>query len=373
MKKILILTSLKTGSGHRASSNAIEKKLKDAGYDTKQLNTFETMGKLGNFIEESYIPLTTGLPFVYYIFERFSEYFPNLIHLTMYLLSRKKMYKEIKAYNPDLIISVQCMFTKATSRLLKNKKLDIPFYVGVIDLVNPPSVWKDKDADMSFVPTKVIRKKYIEEDIDEKSVDVNHTLVYFNRYSVDRKSYYEAHTPKTIASVRSVPLSNLAKEALKFEKEYQKKFAIESNSVFVGTKMENGIELSDYEFKDFIFLNRFGEVLNQGVLNKALRHIIEECNREIERETKGKCTDDDKLPRFSCHNLRHTYITRLCEANVNPRVIMEVAGHSTMDITMQIYTTISKDYAQELFGSLEGYMKDKKHTPHTPKIPHTKR
>lgn len=173
MKKILILTSLKTGSGHRASSNAIEKKLKDAGYDTKQLNTFETMGKLGNFIEESYIPLTTGLPFVYYIFERFSEYFPNLIHLTMYLLSRKKMYKEIKAYNPDLIISVQCMFTKATSRLLKNKKLDIPFYVGVIDLVNPPSVWKDKDADMSFVPTKVIRKKYIEEGFDENKVLVS--------------------------------------------------------------------------------------------------------------------------------------------------------------------------------------------------------
>lgn len=207
------------------------------------------------------------------------------------------------------------------------------------------------------------------DDVDDESVDVNHTLVYYNKYSEDRKSYYEVHTPKTISSVRNIPLSNLAKEALKFEKEYQEANGLESKSTFIGTKMEKGIELQKQEFKDFLFLNRFGEVLNQGVLNKALRHIIEECNSEIEQKTKGKCKEEDKLPRFSCHNLRHTYITRLCEANINPRVIMHLAGHSTMEVTMQIYTTISKDYEQEVFKNIEGYIADQSIPHNTPKIP----
>ena len=66
MKKVLILTSIKTGSGHKSSSNAIEKKLKDAGYDTRQLDTFPLMGKRGECIENSYIPITTRAPLLFY-------------------------------------------------------------------------------------------------------------------------------------------------------------------------------------------------------------------------------------------------------------------------------------------------------------------
>lgn len=161
MKKVLILTSIKTGSGHRASSNAIEKKLKDAGFETRQLDVFEHMGGLGRTMEGSYMSLTTHYPWVYYICQRFSEYFPDIIHLSMYLKIRKNLLEQIKEYGPDLIISVHCMFTKAISKIIARYDLNIPFYVVVIDLVYPPSVWRDKRADIVFVPTEKIQEDYL--------------------------------------------------------------------------------------------------------------------------------------------------------------------------------------------------------------------
>ena len=93
---MLILTSIKTGAGHRSSSNAIEKRLKDAGYDTRQLDVFPLMGRLGRFMENSYIPLTTKAPYAYYLMERGSEHFPFVVHSQMYYRVRKQLLKKIK-------------------------------------------------------------------------------------------------------------------------------------------------------------------------------------------------------------------------------------------------------------------------------------
>lgn len=41
------------------------------------------------------------------------------------------------------------------------------------------------------------------------------------------------------------------------------------------------------------------------------------------------------------HDLRHAYLTRLAEAGVHPRVMMELAGHDSMDVCMEIYTHVN--------------------------------
>lgn len=173
MKKILILTSIKTGSGHRSASNAIEKKLKEKGYETRQIDVFPLMGPMGLLMEDSYIPLTTKAPLVYYFCQRWSEYFPSFIHHHMYRMIRKKLLEVIGEYQPDLIISVQCMFTQAISRLIRKNDLQIPFDVGVVDLVEPPSVWFDKDADMTFVPTDTIREDYLKKGFPPEKILVS--------------------------------------------------------------------------------------------------------------------------------------------------------------------------------------------------------
>lgn len=161
MKKVLILMSERTGTGHKASANAIEAKLKELGYETKQLNCFKTMGDIGVKMENCYIPLVTQYPLIWKISHSFSQNFTNSTHEFVYNHCKKEMLKQIKEFKPNLIISDHCMFTKAISKLLRKNHLNIPFMVAVIDLVNPPNVWRDKQANISFLPTPEVYEQYI--------------------------------------------------------------------------------------------------------------------------------------------------------------------------------------------------------------------
>lgn len=45
--------------------------------------------------------------------------------------------------------------------------------------------------------------------------------------------------------------------------------------------------------------------------------------------------------RYRLHDLRHTYVTRLLLAGAVPRVVQYVAGHSSLELTMQVYTHVT--------------------------------
>lgn len=173
MKKVMILTADKTGNGHRVTANALEKKLQTMGYDVKKVQCFQTMGKLGESMENSYIPITTKKPALWKIAHSFQQVFTNLMHWFIYQKSKKQFLKIINDYQPDLIISVHCMFTKAISKIIKKNKLNIPFMVDCVDLVNPPRCWQDKDAITTFVPTEEVKNQYIKLGFDEKKLIVS--------------------------------------------------------------------------------------------------------------------------------------------------------------------------------------------------------
>lgn len=59
------------------------------------------------------------------------------------------------------------------------------------------------------------------------------------------------------------------------------------------------------------------------------------------------------LPNFSCHSLRHTFTTRLVEAGVNIKVIQNLCGHSRSDVTLDIYTTVTKELKQAEFDDFQ--------------------
>lgn len=105
-------------------------------------------------------------------------------------------------------------------------------------------------------------------------------------------------------------------------------------------------------YTDFIFVNRFGNVQHQGTLNKALRRIIRDCNNEIIEKHKEK-GEPLLLPLFSCHSLRHTYVTRLCEANVNLKVIQQQLGHKDIRVTMDVYAEATRDLKKREIQKME--------------------
>lgn len=174
MKKVLILTAERTGTGHKSAANAIEKELKSLGYETKQIDCFNMLkGFLGKMLENSYIPITTKCPMLFYIpYLLFSQTFPNILHFFIYLNSKKRFKKEFNEYKPDLIISVHSMFTKSISKIIKKENLNIPFYIDVIDLVKPPKVWMDKRAEVTFVPTEEVKQDYIKNGFEANKIIV---------------------------------------------------------------------------------------------------------------------------------------------------------------------------------------------------------
>ena len=114
-----------------------------------------------------------------------------------------------------------------------------------------------------------------------------------------------------------------------------------------------GYELDGYT--DFIFLNRFGQPQHQATLNKAIRRIIRDCNDEqFLKDENAKVL----LPHFSCHSLRHTFTTRMCEAGVNVKVIQDTLGHKDISTTLNIYTDVTKELRRSEFEGLDSYFKN---------------
>ena len=181
--------------------------------------------------------------------------------------------------------------------------------------------------------------RWCDVDIEEGTIDVNHTLVYYDHRTSEGKRgcYFNVNTPKTEAGNRQVPMLDFVKEAFLMEKERQDMLDVHCEAMVDG-------------YTDFIFIIRFGQPQHQSTLNKAIRRIIRDCNDE-------QFLKDDNpkvlLPHFSCHSLRHTFTTRMCEAGVNVKVIQDTLGHKDISTTLNIYTDVTKELKRSEFEGLD--------------------
>lgn len=137
---------------------------------------------------------------------------------------------------------------------------------------------------------------------------------------------YAINDTKTPAGMRILPMLEDVEDLLDEEIERQRADHIRSRMVIDG-------------YRDFVFLNRFGDVLNEGTLNKALKRIIRDCN--FEQMEKGS---DLLLPNFSCHWLRHTFSTRMVESGLHDKARMYLMGHESLDTTDTIYTDAQPEF-----------------------------
>ena len=55
----------------------------------------------------------------------------------------------------------------------------------------------------------------------------------------------------------------------------------------------------------------------------------------------------------TAHQLRHTYITRLCESGMNVKQIQYLAGHATISMTLNIYAHVTNNRPEQLIGAVE--------------------
>ena len=178
----------------------------------------------------------------------------------------------------------------------------------------------------------------------KKEISVNHNLVYYN-HANERGCYYSISKPKTEAGNRVIPMTDSVVKAFQMQMEYRE---------LSGVKCLDHIDGYD----DFIFVGRFGGVHNQATINSAIHRMVKNINFEI-LEKKGADADTLLVPDFSCHVLRHTFATRLCERGINIKVIQNLLGHADFETTMNIYVDVTNEIKRQEMEKFESLGKSR--------------
>ena len=185
---------------------------------------------------------------------------------------------------------------------------------------------------------EILGLRWVDCDFTQNIIDINHNLIY--RQQESGKMELHITTPKTRAGTRIIPMFSDVRAAL----------------LQIRLKhMEEGFNECEVDgYTNFIFKNRFGEMLNPHVINRALERIIRACNAEETERAAQEHRAPVLLPHFSAHNLRHTFCTRLCENETNLKVIQEIMGHRNIETTMDVYNEATKEKKMSSFANLEG-------------------
>ena len=176
-------------------------------------------------------------------------------------------------------------------------------------------------------------------DFEHRIISVNHAITYY-RSNERQQQLMRVSLPKTEAGIRTIPMLDVVKTAFEMEREQQlDMFGGLNDQVIDG-------------MTGFVFQNKEGRVPNPQTVNDTIKRITESYNSEELLKAKKEKREPVLLPHFSCHYLRHTFATRLCEAESNLKVIQSVMGHRNIETTMDIYAEATDEKKQETFEGL---------------------
>lgn len=170
-------------------------------------------------------------------------------------------------------------------------------------------------------------------DLDAKLIHVKRTLVY-QKYDSDTCKTFHFELPKTKTSIRDIPINKQCEIALK------KQF-IQKNVVKEKTPKKD----INKEFSDLLFTTKFNTPLNAQIISDAINKIVDEIN--LTRDA------TDEIERFSCHCFRHTFATRCFEAGIKPKTVQSYLGHASLQMTMDLYTSVMPKHQVEEMTKLE--------------------
>lgn len=162
--------------------------------------------------------------------------------------------------------------------------------------------------------------KWSDIDFENKKITVNKTAVRI-------KEKQTLQTPKTKNSKRVISIDPTTLSILKGWKKDQIKIYFKNGKHFEGDE-------------NFIFTNQRGDWVH-------IHNFIRYFKRFI--------ADHDLKP-ITPHGLRHTHASLLFSAGVEPKNISDRLGHSTVQITLDLYTHITEEQRTDTVEKLLEYM-----------------
>lgn len=162
--------------------------------------------------------------------------------------------------------------------------------------------------------------KWSDIDFENKKITVNKTAVRI-------KEKQTLQTPKTKNSKRVISIDPNTLSILKSWKKDQIKIYFKNGKHFEGDE-------------NFIFTNQRAKWVH-------IHNFIRYFKRFIA---------DHKLKPITPHGLRHTHASLLFSAGVEPKNISDRLGHSTVQITLDLYTHITEEQRSDTVDKLLEYM-----------------
>jgi len=129
-------------------------------------------------------------------------------------------------------------------------------------------------------------------------------------------------TPKTAKSARKIPLNKIAIDTLK---------------VWRIAQIEHLHSLGIDTPPEWLFTNEIGGPVDPGHLSKRWNVIIKKA----------------EVSKYSLHALRHTFATSLLARRNSPKVVQDLLGHSSITVTLDLYTASLDDLGIDAVNSLE--------------------
>ena len=151
-------------------------------------------------------------------------------------------------------------------------------------------------------------------DLEAAKVAVSKSVKLVGIPNKEGKREYKTivQEPKTATSIRSVPIPDVALNALKKHKIIQMQERIKAGEV--------------YDNNNIVFANPIGRYTNESNLRKIYKKLLSKA----------------EIKEVKFHSLRHTYATTLFIKDVSPKVVQALMGHSDIATTMNIYTHVNE-------------------------------
>ena len=159
--------------------------------------------------------------------------------------------------------------------------------------------------------------------LTKKNLDFeNNRIIVDHQLQRTRDMKYIIENTKTESGERMVPMTPEVKEA------FQRILANRKNP-----KVEPMVD----GYSGFLFLDKNGRPMVALHWEKYFQHIREKYNKIYRVQ----------MPKVTPHVCRHTFCSNMAKSGMNPKTLQYIMGHSDISVTLNVYTHLNYDDAEE--------------------------
>lgn len=157
-----------------------------------------------------------------------------------------------------------------------------------------------------------------------------------NKLTVNKQLSYTSNkdasftTPKTESSYRTIAIDQFTQDLLHL----QRKNSLEAVARYKSASRPTG------KFSNLVFYTIEGYPLDRGQVREQMKVLCERA----------------KVPQLSPHAFRHTHAVLLLESGANIKVVSERLGHSTIDMTANVYLHVTKKMEEDAIDRFADYV-----------------